>query len=348
MRQDNSFRAFDVAMYRYDSPSRARASGMEEIAIRMRRQLEDDGIFRKYSKIYFITHSMGGLVVKRVLVDLNRPKEIEKLRRVKAVIYISTPAQGANIAELVSLWSVNPQFHDMRPADLNSFLQGLENQWQDLVRDRGTQLFPRSFCAYETKPTNGVMVVSRIYAATHCDQNPIPFDEDHVSIVKPANADVDIYKWARARIQDASNPAQRGEYAEPAKEASTIVKVVINCKQQLLPVSVRRGSDLYAIMLWPGGGAGLAQFTWDPSATEILWPSPDSIGKWVYRCELVNYGEVAVLALEVSLRSIFKEVIKTDEHTSTSGRIMTTHDHPINIPLIDSVKGHVCVLRLQL
>ena len=132
MKEDNRFAGFSLATYRYDSPLRGRTSGIEEVAIRFLRQLEDDSIFEKYDEIYFIAHSMGGLVVKRTLTGLNRPNYIEKLRRVKAVLYISTPAQGADIASVGSYLSVNPQLHDMRPADLNSFIQSLENQWQDL------------------------------------------------------------------------------------------------------------------------------------------------------------------------------------------------------------------------
>jgi len=207
---DETFRDFAVAAYRYDTPFLGRTSGIEEIATRLRRQLEDEGVFRKYNEIYFVAHSMGGLVVKRMLVDLNRPKQVEKLRQVKAVLYIFTPAQGASIAELGSWLSANPQLGDMRVADLNSFLQSLENQWQDLIRERGAQPFPQSFCAYETKPTYGGMVVTRVYAATICDLNPFPVDEDHATIVKPASTDADIYKWARGRIQEASALAQEG------------------------------------------------------------------------------------------------------------------------------------------
>lgn len=205
LQRDWAFEQFDVLRTSYDSPLLARTSGIEEVATRILRQLEDRGVFRHYKEIYFITHSMGGLVAKRILVDLHRPRQEEKLRRVKAVLYISTPAQGANLAELGSWLSINPQLRDMRPADLNSFLQSLENQWQNLMRDRGSQVFPLSFCAYETKPTYGNVVVSRVYAATICDQNPFPVDEDHGGIVKPATMDADIYAWARARIQEAGS-----------------------------------------------------------------------------------------------------------------------------------------------
>ena len=54
------------------------------------------------------------------------------------------------------------------------------------------------------------MVVSRVYAATWCDQNPIAIDEDHSAIVKPENTQADIYVWARGRIRDTSGQAFRG------------------------------------------------------------------------------------------------------------------------------------------
>jgi len=206
--QDSAFRDFAIGTVRYETPLLNRTSGIEEVATRVLRQLEDEDVFKKYREVYFISHSMGGLVVKRSLIKLGRAKQIEKLRQVKAVMYISTPAQGADLASLGSWMSANPQLHDMRPADLNSYLQALENDWNDLLRDRGNDLFPRSYCAYETKSTFGTLVVNRIYAVTSCDQNAHPVDEDHVNIVKPANSKADIYLWVKARIQEAGDLAR--------------------------------------------------------------------------------------------------------------------------------------------
>ncbi|HWQ70620.1 MAG TPA: hypothetical protein VN494_11845 [Patescibacteria group bacterium] len=204
--RDADFNAFDVYVLNYESPFIARTSTIEEIAQRALQQLRDRNIFVRYKQIFFVTHSMGGLVAKRLLVELNRPTEVDNLRRVRAVLYISTPAQGAQIAELGKWLSLNPQFKDMEPADLNSFLQALDNQWQNLIRDRDTTgaLFPKSYCAYETKPTHGIMIVSRVYAATRCDLLPYAIDLDHIAIAKPASDQVDPYTWSKARIFEAA------------------------------------------------------------------------------------------------------------------------------------------------
>jgi pimeloyl-ACP methyl ester carboxylesterase len=205
---DDRLHDFTVAIFRYDTPFLSRSSTIEEISTRLLRRLEDEGVFRNYSEIYFVAHSMGGLVTKRTLIDLNRQSQIEKLKTVKAVLFISTPSLGANLAEFGSWISANPQLRDMEPADLNTFLQGLENQWQDLLRDRHGSHFPKAFCAYETKPYYGVVAVNRIYSTTFCDQNPFPVDDDHLNIAKPANRESDIYVWVRARILETSAIAQ--------------------------------------------------------------------------------------------------------------------------------------------
>jgi hypothetical protein len=61
IRGDEMFQDFAVALYRYDTPRLGQTSGIEEIATRLRRQLEDECVFQKYNEIYFIAHSMGGL-----------------------------------------------------------------------------------------------------------------------------------------------------------------------------------------------------------------------------------------------------------------------------------------------
>ncbi len=204
MRDDKNYHDYTVATYRYDTSLLNRTSSVEEIAVRMLRQIEDKGVLEKYKEVYFIAHSMGGLVVKRVLVDLHRPNEMDKLRKIKAVLFIATPVQGSNFAELASYLSFNPQLASLKPSEFNDFLQTLENQYQNLMRDRPAPTFPRSFCAYETKPTYGTVIVSRRDAATTCDQTPIAVDENHTNIVKPMSRDSTIYGWARARILETS------------------------------------------------------------------------------------------------------------------------------------------------
>ena len=84
---------------------------------------------------------MGGLITKAMLSELNRPNtvDLECLDKVRAVIFLSTPSHGADLAVYASWISMNPQFTDMKPDDLNGFLltlkipgrisSGIETKW---------------------------------------------------------------------------------------------------------------------------------------------------------------------------------------------------------------------------
>ena len=55
----------------------------------LHRPVETAGIFRNYGEIDFITHSMGGLVSKRMLGKMNTPDDYSDLEKIHSVIYIS-------------------------------------------------------------------------------------------------------------------------------------------------------------------------------------------------------------------------------------------------------------------
>lgn len=209
--KDPAFRGFDVYTVDFESPIFGRASNIPEIASRVRDQLARRGVF-DYREVYFITHSMGGLITKRMLIGMNTPSRDRELRRVKAVLFFGTPSHGAPIATIGNWLSRNPQLRDMKPSDVNSFIQDLEWQWEGLLRERETlkTAFPQAYCAYE-KMALGVTIVNSLYATSRCDNQPYPIDLNHLQIVKPASLSADVHDWARARIKEAANRVTAGE-----------------------------------------------------------------------------------------------------------------------------------------
>jgi pimeloyl-ACP methyl ester carboxylesterase len=210
---DERLQDFKVMNVGYDTPLRGPSSTIEQIAMRLLGQLKDEGVFDRYKEIYFIAHSMGGLVAKRLLVNLGHPSQVERLSKVRAVLFIATPAQGVEKADWAYLTSGNPQLRDMSPSDYNSYLQMLENEWLQVISERGANGFPRSYCAHETKPTGwglfSRVIVNRTSAMTHCDNIGMePVDENHINIVKPLNAQSAIYRWAQARLVETSRSAK--------------------------------------------------------------------------------------------------------------------------------------------
>jgi len=204
--KDVDFLSDEVYVVSYYTPHFSHAANIEETAQNVLQGLYDDGVLQ-HKRIYFVTHSMGGLIVKRILNMLDRPSRIADLRRIRAVLLISTPSQGATIAEIGSWISLNPQLKDMKRADFNTFLQSLENDYLYMLRERNRahEDYPQVFCAYETLPTHAIYVVRRVYVSTSCDNVPLAMNYNHAEIVKPRDAKTEPYPWAKARIREADD-----------------------------------------------------------------------------------------------------------------------------------------------
>jgi pimeloyl-ACP methyl ester carboxylesterase len=201
---DPDFQQYDVYAYGYLSPFIKEASTINEIATRMAQQLKDRHIFQHYDQIFFIAHSAGGLVTKRMLDTLNTPAQVRLLKKVRCVLYISVPSNGSELAGLASWLSSNPQFKSLSPPNAADFLQSVEADWDQILRERTpSSPFPTTFSAYEKLSTKGLMVVPALYY-TQSDGPVLSFDESHSDIVKPQDRSSDIYEWARSRILDAS------------------------------------------------------------------------------------------------------------------------------------------------
>jgi hypothetical protein len=205
MAQDSSFADYDVFVYGYYSPKVGKASDIYEIATRAGTQLHDAGFFEKYNEIDFITHSMGGIITKRMLDDLNTPSSFADLQKVHSVIYMSVPAHGANLADLASWISENPQFSSMSAEESNNFLQAVEGDWRKVLNQRSAEHpFPRTFSAYEKLSVGPAKVVPELYTSGMADGPIQAFDYNHIEIVKPDSLTNDVYEWARARILESS------------------------------------------------------------------------------------------------------------------------------------------------
>jgi hypothetical protein len=174
-----------------------------EVKTRLLKELEDRGIFDDYEEIFFICHSLGGLVIKGIFIDLNMEYP-QYLQKIAAIFLISTPSQGAPAANFLSLLHrvVGKLVLDLRTIDDNTFLQHLENQWQAILRQRENK-YPPILGAYEKKATSKILkVVPDAYTATYYDDTPIAVNCDHIDIVKPNSTNDSIYKWVRGRIAD--------------------------------------------------------------------------------------------------------------------------------------------------
>ena len=151
-------------------------------------------------KIIFITHSMGGLLVKKMLQKAQTFRKNSVIEQTKGIVFLSTPHTGSHLANLVdkigtlarSTVSVDElKIHIPQLRELNEwYRQNVESMEID------TKVY------YETKPVKGILVVDPDSANPGIkDVEPIATDDDHISITKPKSKDSFIYKGVNQFIK---------------------------------------------------------------------------------------------------------------------------------------------------
>jgi tetratricopeptide (TPR) repeat protein len=195
---------------------------IDEVAAQVFDYLKGRGLFQRYNHIFFITHSLGGLITKRgINITFNRG-EFGYVDKITAVLLLGVPSQGAPIADLGSnqyaffiartfgvAGSNQKLIKDMQSgaAETNSYLNSTENDWKRFVEQEKkiSSGFPKVFCAYETNAIGiAPIIVPKLYASTTCDGDIQPIAKDHFSLVKPESRADPVYIWARSRIDDAA------------------------------------------------------------------------------------------------------------------------------------------------
>jgi len=214
IKNDPDFSNFDIYSIGYYSPLLGKASDINELANMVYQVELKDALLKRYSEVYFITHSMGGLVTKAAVTKLRlaASDNDRDLDKVAAVIFISTPAYGADVADYASWLSKNPQFENMSSNEFNTYLKSSEDNWKQVIEGRTeSHKFPKTFCAYETQNIGPISVVKRIYSEPACDGLPLAIDLDHEHIVKPTDREQDIYRWTKARILETTSIFANGQ-----------------------------------------------------------------------------------------------------------------------------------------
>jgi pimeloyl-ACP methyl ester carboxylesterase len=198
--------SYEALIFSYKTTLVRYSSNITEVAVQLRAELEKRKALESCEQIYFVTHSMGGLVTKRMLLSLANEGETDRLARIRGLFFIGTPTYGSKLGSVAKWLSFNPQFQNMEPMDINTYLQTLDHDWQDFLRKRTAEgrKFPLSFCAYEATPTFWPWVVDRVSAAPNCDSTPLSIDKDHIGIVKPESRNTEPYPMVKKHILELS------------------------------------------------------------------------------------------------------------------------------------------------
>ena len=139
---------------------------IDEISTQVTDRSDFKALFADHNHIFFVSHSMGGLVLKRALVQIQQRGQMRYLNRVIGTVFLGVPSEGSELANLAEkAGGIGRFFLDWLGADLsqvkdlrtvasgNSFLGQLQGDWGEFVEARRNSGFPFVVaCAYETKP----------------------------------------------------------------------------------------------------------------------------------------------------------------------------------------------------
>ncbi|MGO9232628.1 MAG: tetratricopeptide repeat protein [Methylocella sp.] len=165
----------------------------------------------KSGPITFICHSLGGLIVKQIVLDLQqqkerRPEAADLLQRVTQVVFAATPHTGSR----QGTWLDRLRFFAWPSTIARTLvandptLRSVNVAYRGLAEERRNVLRHRVF--YETQGTPAGVIVDEASADPGLPGDPpVPVDADHISIVKPRDRSSVLYARTRDFIAT-SNP----------------------------------------------------------------------------------------------------------------------------------------------
>ncbi|MBI1791789.1 MAG: ATP-binding protein, partial [Acidobacteria bacterium] len=153
--------------------------------------------------LFFICHSLGGLVTKQVLrksADAAEAEPKSVFASTRAVLFLATPHSGAGLASLAysfrTVFGATVTIQGLRAHD--AYLGDLF-QWY--VNHAGGVPIETA-CYYEARPYLGVTIVNPASARAGVGAHPVPLDEDHLSIAKPRKPDDPVCDAARNLLRN--------------------------------------------------------------------------------------------------------------------------------------------------
>ncbi|WP_370961685.1 esterase/lipase family protein [Amycolatopsis sp. cg9] len=196
------------------------AMPIQDRAINVLAQLQNRGIGQR--PLCFVTHSMGGLLVKEMLLHSaeGRAGYREFAAAVRGVAFLATPHTGSDLTKVVKALSVvyraTSAVEDLRHN--SAHLRQLNDRYRDWVAEPGVDVAHRVF--FETLPTKGVRVVDASSANPGlAGVRPIPVDDDHIGICKPADRESVVYGQVKLFVTGVRDSARAGT-GSPAGEAT--------------------------------------------------------------------------------------------------------------------------------
>lgn len=179
--------------------SKGHAMGLFDRAINILSALNNHGIGER--PLCFITHSMGGLLAKKLVLLATSRDEFQHIATMsKGFVFIATPHTGASLANVANLLRVA-----VRPTEATHDLQKNAPQLRELNDDFRNWVAKSGgavLAFFEKLPIMNVLVVDEASANPGIAQvSPRGVDADHLSICKPTSQRSFLYQEVRLFIR---------------------------------------------------------------------------------------------------------------------------------------------------
>lgn len=214
---------WSVGYEAWSSGWRGHAMPMEDRMINVLASLQVQGIGER--PLVFVTHSMGGLIVKEALLyaAYGDTEFASFAEMTKAVVFLGTPHNGSGLTKTVDalgrIYRGTDAVKDLRSN--GAHLRQLSTRYQNWVHDSTTGIDHLVF--FETRSTKGLHVVDAASANPALPKvQPVGVDANHIDICKPPGRDALVY--GRTRKLVASVAAAAATAARDVEEAPSTPK----------------------------------------------------------------------------------------------------------------------------
>ncbi|KAK3933802.1 hypothetical protein QBC46DRAFT_401200 [Diplogelasinospora grovesii] len=227
-----------VLLFGYNSnvAFRTSVSGVREQAENLLARLKLARLEAPDRPILFICHSLGGIVVKRALVDAAINVRFQDIRKATyGIVFFGTPHQGGNLIKLGSVASKIVRAVLRQPS--NSFLAALERDSlfaDDLTRDFRHQLEDYHILSfYESLPYGKLGVIVDRKSATlglpGAREQQIDTGSDHVDMCKFVSSDGDDYVLAIGCIGEIADSAVEDHQKRSSATSENVPSTELTC-----------------------------------------------------------------------------------------------------------------------
>lgn len=157
---------------------------------------------KKYAKIIFVAHSLGGILARTYLLHVKHTYGHAALSRFRMVITLGTPNEGSSLANLAQLASDNEQIRVLKPIQVNDFQQLVNKSIREIQEKHEGCPSLRTFAAFEKRPVLLLGIVVEEASATKDAFAKIGFERNHMELPKPVSPDDPVYAWATRLVAD--------------------------------------------------------------------------------------------------------------------------------------------------